>query len=104
MIRIRIILSGQDKIIRYLEDMSSDIHKHLTDLGTAYASHTHLSHWRVSFLVRGDGQFLRRLGEGKSCTLRTAAAAMKWFSDNWPADLEWPRDIPRPAKTKSEAA
>ena len=80
--------------------MSFDTQNHLIDLYAVYAKHTGLSHWRVSFLVRGDGQFFHRLGEGKSCTLRTAAQVLQWFSDHWPADLEWPRDIPRPSKQK----
>lgn len=84
--------------------MSSDTHKNLIDLSLAYAAHTGLSHWRVSFLVRGDGQFFRRLADGKSCTVRTATQVLQWFSDHWPADLEWPRDIPRPPKSKKEAA
>lgn len=84
--------------------MSSDTHTHLIDLSATYAAHMNLSHWRVSFIVRGDGQFFRRLAEGKSCTLKTASHVMQWFSDNWPADLEWPRDIPRPPKQKKEVA
>lgn len=78
-------------------------YQHLIDLCDAYALHANVSHWRVSFLVRGDGQFFKRLKEGKGCTVKTASAALQWFSDNWPADLEWPRDIPRPSK-KREAA
>lgn len=84
--------------------MSTDTHTHLIDLGSAYASHANLSHWRVSFLMRADGQFLRRLGDGKSCTLRTATMVMQWFSDNWPPDLEWPSHIRRPPKSKKKAA
>ncbi len=84
--------------------MSSDTHKNLIELCTTFAAHLQLSHWRVSFLVRGDGQFFRRLTEGKSCTIRTANQVVQWFSDHWPADLEWPRHIPRPPKSKKEAA
>ena len=32
-----------------------DYHTHLIELSAAYAKHLNLSHWRVSFLVRGDG-------------------------------------------------
>ena len=84
--------------------MSSDTHNHLIELCAAYAKHLNLSHWRVSFLARGDGQFFRRLTEGSGCTIKTAARVLAWFSDNWPADLEWPRHIPRPPKSKKEAA
>lgn len=83
--------------------MSNDIHSQLICLCDAYASHRSLSRWRVSFLARGDGMFFKRLAEGSSCTLKTATLIFQWFSDHWPADLEWPRDIPRPAK-KREAA
>lgn len=84
--------------------MSTDVQTQMITLCTAYAAHLNLSHWRVSFLARGDGQFFKRLSDGKGCTVRTAAQVFQWFSDNWPADLEWPRAIARPAKTKKEAA
>lgn len=84
--------------------MSTDTHTHLISLSAAYAAHMNLSLWRVSFLARGDGMFFKRLSEGSSCTLKTATIVMQWFSDNWPGDLEWPRHIPRPPKTKKEAA
>jgi hypothetical protein len=84
--------------------MSSSTHLNLLELCAAFSAHSNLSHWRVSFLARGDGQFFHRLEHGKSCTLRTATSVMQWFSDNWPEDLEWPRHIPRPPKSKKEAA
>lgn len=75
-------------------------YQHLIDLADAYAKHTNLTHWRVSFLVRGDGQFFRRLHEGKGCTVKTATRVMEWFDQNWAPDLEWPPAIPRPAPNK----
>lgn len=83
--------------------MTHDPYQHLTALCDAYARHLNLSHWRVSFLVRGDGQFFKRLNEGKGCTVKTAAAATQWFSEHWPVDLEWPADIPRPSQKKEVA-
>lgn len=83
--------------------MENATSKHLIDLAAAYGAHTGLSHWRVSFLVRGNGQFFRGLESGKSCTLKTAATVLLWFSDNWPEDLQWPADIDRPAKSKRAA-
>jgi hypothetical protein len=75
----------------------------LLDLAAAYGAHVGLSHWRVSFLVRGNGQFFKGLEDGKTCTLKTAAIVMQWFADNWPDDLAWPKDITRPAKSKRAA-
>lgn len=83
--------------------MENATSKHLILLASLYGGHLALSHWRVSFLVRGDGGFFKRLGDGKTCTVKTAGAVLQWFSDNWPDDLEWPRDIVRPAKTKRAA-
>ena len=83
--------------------MSTDIHKDLIDLADAFAGHMRISHWRVSYLTRGDGQFFKRLREGKGCTVKTASAVFSWFDANWPADLAWPRDIPRPSRSKEAA-
>lgn len=82
--------------------MSSDIHTQLINLCERYGKHLQISHWRVSFLIRGDGQFFYNLNRGRSCTVKTAQAVLKWFSDHWPEDLEWPDDVPRPEV--SEAA
>lgn len=68
----------------------------LVTLSDAYAGHLGLSHWRVSYLARGDGQFFQRLRSGAGCTVRTQQKVLTWFADNWPADLDWPSDIPRP--------
>ncbi len=34
----------------------------------------------------------------------TAYVTVNYFAAIWPADLEWPRDIPRPTPNKKEAA
>lgn len=67
-------------------------------LADMYAAHRNLSHWRVSFLMRGNGKFIDNLrtGKTKTCTLTTYEKCMAWAVENWPEDLEWPRDIPRP--------
>ncbi|MDX8354324.1 hypothetical protein [Cognatiyoonia sp. IB215182] len=77
--------------------MSSDIQKNMIVLSERYGAHQNLSHWRVSFLSRGDGQFFSRLKNGSGCTLKTASQVLQWFDDNWPGDLEWPSEIPRPS-------
>lgn len=83
--------------------MENATSKHLLTLASLYGEHLALSHWRVSYLVRGDGQFFKRLESGKSCTLKTAASVMDWFDKNWPDDLAWPKDIARPPKSKRAA-
>lgn len=77
---------------------------HLVLLCDAFAGHKNISHWRVSYLAKGNGQFFKRLREGASCTLRTASEVTQWFSDNWPVDLEWPEGIHRPTPSGTEDA
>lgn len=73
-------------------------------LAEAYTGHTGLKLSTVSTYAGNDGKWIDGLRAGASCTLRKAATVSQWFSDRWPSDLEWPRDIPRPPKSKREAA
>jgi hypothetical protein len=75
----------------------------LVRLADAYARHRSLSMSTVSTYVRNDGKFFDKLKGSSGCTLKTAAAVLKWFSDNWPVDLEWPGDLDRPSKAKRAA-
>ena len=50
-----------------------------------------------------DGKLFKRLAEGGSCTLATAEKLLTYYDAVWPADLEWPKTIARPAKTKVAA-
>lgn len=84
--------------------MAKKITEQLLELCALFGRHRNISHWRVSFLARGDGQFFKRLEAGKGCTVMTATAVAQWFSDNWPDDLAWPDDIPRPTTSKKDAA
>ncbi|MDF3420188.1 hypothetical protein HKX23_17705 [Sulfitobacter sp. KE29] len=68
-----------------------------------YSCHSGLSLATVSTYAANDGKFFRRLDEGAGCTLKTAERVVEWFAANWPDDLEWPRDIPRPSKKKDAA-
>ena len=79
----------------------------LVDLGQRFADARGISLWRVGFLAAGDGKFFARLQGGRSCTLRVAQNVVQYLSDHWPAGLEWPTDILRPAsrrETESEKA
>lgn len=75
----------------------------LVTLAESFAAHRALSLSTVSTYARNDGKFFIRLKGGAGCTVRTAATVAQWFSDNWPDDLEWPRDIARPAKSRRVA-
>lgn len=76
----------------------------IVELAEAFAQHTDLKLSTISTYAANDGKWLDGLKGDASCTLRKAAIVVGWFSDNWPADLEWPAHISRPAKPKGEAA
>lgn len=74
-------------------------------LATAYAGHTGLTLSTISTYAAEDGKWLTNLQKPEvSCTLRKAERVLQWFSNNWHADLEWPRGIARPAPTKAGRA
>lgn len=77
----------------------------LVKLAEALAAHQGVTHFAISMRAMSKGDFFKRLMRpGADCRTQTAVRLTDWFSDNWPADLEWPRDIPRPPKSKKEAA
>lgn len=68
----------------------------LLKLSDHYAAARGLSISRVSTLVFADGKVLTRISNGGDLTTGRFEAAIGWFSDNWPVDVEWPSDIDRP--------
>lgn len=75
----------------------------LITLVETFAAHAGITHWAVSMRIFGKGDFFSKLMGGSDCRTRTARRAIDWFSDNWPADLEWPAGIERPDQTKGAA-
>jgi hypothetical protein len=75
-----------------------DQKQHLLTLAEALAAHHGVKHFTISMRALGKGDFFQKLMKpGADCRTRTAARLFDWFDANWPADLEWPRDIPRPS-------
>ncbi|MEO1974780.1 MAG: hypothetical protein ABGX15_01365 [Paracoccaceae bacterium] len=79
----------------YLQDLLS--------LSEAYCAHVERSEATVSNQITTHARLFKRLREGKGCNVSTYLAAMKWFSENWPLDLEWPIGTPRPATRTSQS-
>lgn len=75
----------------------------LITLAETMAAHHGVTHFAISMRALGKGDFFKKLMAGGDCRTATAARVLAWFSDNWPADLEWPRDIPRPAQKRRVA-
>ncbi len=67
-------------------------------LAKLYGDHCGLAPATVSTYAANDGKLFKKLAEGRaSCTLKRVERLVQWFSENWPEDLEWPADAPRPA-------
>lgn len=61
-----------------------------------YSERVGRSPYTISQNAAGQALLHERLKNGKGTTLRTAERALRWLSQNWPPDLPWPSDIPRP--------
>lgn len=75
----------------------------LVDLALALAEHDGVTHWAVSMRFCGKGDFFKRRMDGSDLHTRNADRCFQWFSDNWPMDLEWPPNIPRPTSSRDVA-
>ena len=51
---------------------------------------------RVSTLVFGSGDRLKRLREGRDGLSEKLEEALQWFSDRWPENTLWPDPVLRP--------
>ena len=71
----------------------------LITLAQTLAAHQGVTHYAISMRALGKGDFFKKLIDGGDCRTATAARIVAWFDQNWRADLEWPRDIPRPETT-----
>ena len=71
--------------------------EHIVQLVHSYGVAVGLTPRTVSTYAAGSGDFCDRLERGHDITTRRAARVVQWLSDRWPADLDWPADIPRPA-------
>lgn len=77
---------------------ASDIVRYVVRLADVYAMHSPWSATTVSGKAFGSGDSVEKLRSGKRITTERIDAGYQWFSDNWPPDLAWPSDIPRPPK------
>ena len=75
----------------------------LLALSGPLSAHLDRSEATISNWIVGHARLFSRLRADLGCNTDTAEKALRWFSTNWPADLAWPRDIPRPPKSKEAA-
>lgn len=78
--------------------------ENLHALAAAYGEHVGRAPSTVSYLATGSGDVLPRWKAGRSCpTVQRLDETLIWFSANWPEDLEWPDDVPRPRPLREAA-
>ena len=70
--------------------------KIIQQLLKSYADATNRQVSTVGRLCSGDSRLIKRLECGGYCSGQTYTRVLQYFSDNWPIDLTWPADIPRP--------
>ncbi|MDQ2083669.1 hypothetical protein RA307_26080 [Xanthobacteraceae bacterium Astr-EGSB] len=66
----------------------------------AYAAATGLPDKTISSRVLKDSGRIGLLRSGGDIGVRKVAAALEWFSDNWPPRAQWPIDVLRPTPTE----
>ncbi len=77
--------------------------ENLMTLGRLYSANKKQSLRTLATKAANGGAFFDRLAKGKTITVRKYYNLIQWFSDNWPADLDWPKDIERPEPRKEAA-
>lgn len=76
----------------------------LLKLADGYCAHVGRSEATISNQITSHARLFKRLRQGHGCTVQTFGAAVAWFDQNWPQDLEWPRQVVRPSKTDKQGA
>lgn len=84
--------------------MEPILREHLLALAAAYGAAHALKLSTIGKKAISDGQFFGGLAAGRNFTVRKYDQIVVWFAANWPADLAWPSDIPRPATSQSGEA
>jgi hypothetical protein len=68
-------------------------------------AHTGVKESTLSSYAMNDGKRLSAIREkGADITSRRAERVMNWFSENWPIDLQWPKDVERPTSSNQKGA
>jgi hypothetical protein len=81
--------------------MESELKDNLRTVGGLFCSKTKLAPSTVWARAAKDARFLSRVESGKGFTVKTYDTAIRWFSDNWPADMDWPVGVERPQEAEA---
>lgn len=82
--------------------MENDLKQHLMSCATAFAEKRNMKLTTLGRKAANDSPFFTRLMESRtSFTARKYDEIIQWFSDHWPADLDWPAAVVRPVREKA---
>ena len=70
----------------------------LLKVARAYAAAEGVDLSTASWRALGDTKKLAAMEQGADIQVRRFQRTMVWFSDNWPAEAEWPEGIERPVQ------
>ena len=54
--------------------------------------------------LRGNHKFFVRLEAGDGVNTKSIERARLWLAENWPDEMEWPADVPRPVARDTRCA
>lgn len=69
----------------------------LISIAESFALKAEISLSAVSSRVFNDGKKIASLKNGGDITVTRWHNAIVWFSENWPDEADWPKDIDRPS-------
>ena len=79
-----------------------DTARRLVELCDLYAQHTGRCVSTVSRYATGSGETIARLCRGRTITTRRLERALRYLSENWPENADWPVGTPRPPRSDTE--
>jgi hypothetical protein len=78
--------------------MENELRTNLLSCAGIYAEAKGIGLPTLARLSAGDWRFFDRLNQDdKTFTARKYDEVIQWFSDNWPADTDWPAKLERPS-------
>ena len=77
----------------------------LLTLARLYTAHQGISLRQLGRrALQGNHKFFVRLEAGDGVNTRSIERAGLWLAENWPPEMEWPVDVPRPVVSRSRCA
>ncbi len=84
--------------------MENELRSNLLACAAVYAESRKLELSTLGRQAAGDWRFFDNLSkDDKTFTARKYDEVLRWFSANWPADLDWPVKLDRPVAPEKVA-